>query len=242
LRTRSLDVRLRLLAARIHKYHLFRVDAVNSHAESSHTVSSDALTRVAAVVLAAGASTRLGVPKQLIEFRGRSLVRGAALAASEAGASMVIVVLGAAAPSIAQSLGGLPRVTTISNDQWRDGLASSLATGIREALRLDARCDGVLITTADQPLINSESLRRVLSALDAHTRLVAAEYSGTIGVPAAIGREHLDALLLLEGDAGAGRWLRGMGDAVRRIPLPEAALDIDTADDLALLATLRDTV
>lgn len=200
---------------------------------------SDVPRRVAAVVLAAGDSTRLGVPKQLIEFRGTSLVRAAAIAAGDAGASVVIVVLGAAAPSIAPALEGLPLVTTISNDRWRDGLASSLATGIREVLRLDARCDGVLITMADQPLVNSESLRRVLNAFDSQTRLVAAEYSGTIGVPAVIGREHLDALLLLEGDAGAGRWLRGLGDAVRRIPLPEAALDIDTAEDLALLAALR---
>jgi len=242
LRSRPLDLRLRLLSVRIHRYHVFLVDSVNSPAESSHPVLSGMSSRVAAVILAAGDSTRLGVPKQLIEFRGKSLVRGAAIAASDAGASVVIVVLGADAPSIAQALEGLPNVTTVSNDQWRDGLASSLATGIREALRLDAQCDGVLITTADQPLVDSDSLRRLLSALDSHTRLVAAEYSGTIGVPAAIGREHLDALLLLEGDAGAGRWLRGMGDAVHRIPLPEAALDIDTADDLALLATLRDTV
>jgi molybdenum cofactor cytidylyltransferase len=195
----------------------------------------DAPRRVAAVVLAAGASTRLGVPKQLIEFRGKSLVRAAAIAAVDAGASVVIVVLGAAAPSVAQALEGESHVTTVLNDQWRDGLASSLATGIREVLRLDARCDGVLITMADQPLVNSESLRRVLNALDSHTRLAAAEYSGTIGVPAVIGREYLDALLLLEGDAGAGRWLRGLGDAVRRIPMPEAALDIDTAKDLVLL-------
>ena len=200
---------------------------------------SDVPRRVAAVVLAAGDSTRLGVPKQLIEFRGTSLVRAAAIAAGDAGASVVIVVLGASAPSVAQALEGLPHIATVSNDRWRDGLASSLATGIREVLRLDARCDGVLITMADQPLVNSESLRRVLNAFDSQTRLVAAEYSGTIGVPAVIGREHLDALLLLEGDAGAGRWLRGLGDAVRRIPLPEAALDIDTAEDLALLAALR---
>ncbi|HMI58670.1 MAG TPA: nucleotidyltransferase family protein [Gemmatimonadaceae bacterium] len=200
---------------------------------------SDVPRRVAAVVLAAGDSTRLGVPKQLIEFRGTSLVRAAAIAAGDAGASVVIVVLGASAPSVAQALEGLPHIATVSNDRWRDGLASSLATGIREVLRLDARCDGVLITMADQPLVNSESLRRVLNAFDPQTRLVAAEYSGTIGVPAVIGREHLDALLLLEGDAGAGRWLRGLGDAVRRIPLPEAALDIDTAEDLALLAALR---
>jgi CTP:molybdopterin cytidylyltransferase MocA len=199
---------------------------------------SDAPQRVAAVVLAAGASTRLGVPKQLMEFRGEPLVRRAAKAASEAGASPVIVVLGADAESIAQALGGLALTVTITHEHWRDGLASSLAAGIREAQRLDAHCEGALLTTADQPLVDGAALRRLLDAFREGSRLVAAEYSGTIGVPAVIAREHFDALLALEGDAGAGRWLRREGAAVRRIPLLEAAVDIDTAEDAALLASL----
>ena len=87
-------------------------------------------------------------------------------------------------------------------------------------------------------MIDGPALRRLLDAFDEGTRLVAAEYSGTIGVPAVIGREYFDALLALEGDAGAGRWLRTRGDAVRRIPLLEAAVDIDTAEDVALLTSL----
>jgi CTP:molybdopterin cytidylyltransferase MocA len=86
--------------------------------------------------------------------------------------------------------------------------------------------------------VDGPALRRLLDAFGEGARLVAAEYSGTIGVPAVIGREHFDALLALEGDAGAGRWLRGKGDAVRRIPLLEAAMDIDIAEDAALLASL----
>jgi molybdenum cofactor cytidylyltransferase len=199
---------------------------------------SDAARRVAAVVLAAGASTRLGSPKQLIEFRGEPLVGRASRAASEAGASPVIVVLGADAANIAKALSALSSAVTVTNERWRDGLASSLATGIREAQRLDAHCDGVLITTADQPLIDGLALRRLLDAFDDGASLVAAEYSGTIGVPAVIGREYFEVLLALEGDAGAGRWLRGKGDQVRRIPVAEAAMDIDTAPDAAMLASL----
>jgi CTP:molybdopterin cytidylyltransferase MocA len=196
---------------------------------------------VAAVVLAAGGSTRLGVPKQLIQFRGEPLVRRAARAATDAGASVVIVVLGADAIGIAQALDGLSITATVTNEQWRDGLASSLVTGIREVQRVDARSDGVLITTADQPLVTGNALRQLVDAFYEGARLVAAEYSRTIGVPAVIGREHLDALLALEGDTGAGRWLRTKGDAVRRIPLLEAAVDIDTAEDAALLAALANT-
>jgi CTP:molybdopterin cytidylyltransferase MocA len=199
---------------------------------------SDALRRVSAVVLAAGGSTRLGIPKQLIEFRGEPLVRRAAKAAGDAGAGAVIVVVGADEAGIARALEGVSLTTTVANDQWRHGLASSLATGIREVERLDAPSDGVMIMTADQPLVSSAALRRLLDAFYEGARLVAAEYSGTIGVPAVIGREHFDALLALDGDAGAGRWLSAKGDAVRRVPLLEAAVDIDTAEDAALLAGL----
>jgi molybdenum cofactor cytidylyltransferase len=197
--------------------------------------------RVAAVVLGAGGSARLGVPKQLIEFRGEPLVRRAAGVAADAGAAPVIVVVGAEAADTILALNGLSFTSTVLNAQWRTGLASSLVTGIRELQQLDARADGVLIVTADQPLVTAAALGRLLDAFAGGSRLVAAEYSATVGVPAVIGREHFDALLALEGDAGAGRWLRGKGDAVRRITLPEAALDIDTAEDAALLDSLSES-
>jgi CTP:molybdopterin cytidylyltransferase MocA len=197
--------------------------------------------RVAAIVLAAGGSTRLGVPKQLIEFRGEPLVRRAARSAGDAGAVPVIVVVGAEAANTILALNGLSFTSTIFNEQWPAGLASSLVTGIRELQQLDARADGALITTADQPLVDGTALRRLLNAFTQGARLVAAEYSATIGVPAVIGREHFDALLALEGDAGAGRWLRGMGDTVHGIPLIEAAVDIDTAEDAALLTSFAAT-
>jgi CTP:molybdopterin cytidylyltransferase MocA len=199
---------------------------------------SDARASIAAVILAAGASSRLGAPKQLIDFRGEPLVRRATRAAVEAEASPVVVVLGADAPSIAPLLEGLGHVSTAVNEQWQSGLAASVAVGMREVQRLCPRCDAVLITTADQPLVGGEALRALLDAYEGDARLVAAEYSGTIGVPAVIGSEYFDALLALEGDAGAGRWLRSRVSEVRRVPLPEAAVDIDTAEDRALLASI----
>jgi CTP:molybdopterin cytidylyltransferase MocA len=193
---------------------------------------------VAAVVLAAGGSRRLQAPKQLLEFRGEPLVRRAARAALVAGATPVIVVLGASAAEIARALEGVPELSLTTNDGWGDGLASSIVAGVREVMRLDARADGVLITTADQPLVDEAALGRLLSAFDQRARLVAADYSGTIGVPAVIGCEHFDALLGLTGDAGAGRWLRERIDVVTRVAMPEAAVDIDTTQDSALLASL----
>jgi molybdenum cofactor cytidylyltransferase len=132
----------------------------------------------------------------------------------------------------------LAGVNTVVNERWREGLASSLAVGIRESERLDPPCDGALISTADQPLVDSSALRALLVAFGGDARLVAAEYGGTIGVPAVIGREYFQALVELTGDAGAGRWLRARGDAVKRVPMPDAAMDVDDAGDLLRLEAL----
>jgi CTP:molybdopterin cytidylyltransferase MocA len=124
------------------------------------------------------------------------------------------------------------------NERWADGLALSLAAGMREVVRHDPACDGVLIATSDQPLVDHLALRTLLDAFDDDNRVVAAEYEGTIGVPAVIGREHFGAPEALTGDAGAGKWLRSRGVEVRRVPMAGAEMDIDEADDLARLAEM----
>jgi molybdenum cofactor cytidylyltransferase len=190
--------------------------------------------RVAAVVLAAGASTRFGSPKQLILREGEPLVRRAARIASEAGANPVIVVLGSDADLIAHQLEGIPPVTTIVNREWSTGLASSLATGLR-AVAARGDCEGDLVTLADQPLIDAPALKQLIDAFDSNRRIIASSYDDVIGVPAVFGVEHIDELTRLSGDAGAGEWLRRRPGEVTRIPLDIGSLDIDTAADLAKL-------
>ncbi len=182
-------------------------------------------------MLAAGASTRLGQPKQLLIHQGEPLIRQAAQAAIAAGASPVIVVLGANADVVAPALHSLNGVTLTTNHRWHDGLASSLAAGVTAVMVSAPETDGILIAVSDQPLIDAIALRRLVEKFNEHHRLVAAEYSGTIGVPAIVGREHFDALCALEGDTGAGRWLRTRLAHVTRVPTPDAAIDVDTARD-----------
>jgi CTP:molybdopterin cytidylyltransferase MocA len=189
---------------------------------------------VGAVVLAAGASTRLGAPKQLVMHAGEPLVRRAARAALAAGARPVLVVLGAHAGRIAPVLDGLDGASTIVHAGWRDGLASSLAAGLH-ALLAAARCDAILVTLADQPLVDASALRALLDRFGAARRIVAAEYDGVPGVPIVIGREHAAALMRLTGDRGAGAWLRSRGAEVTRVPLPAAAVDVDTPADVVRL-------
>ena len=161
-------------------------------------------------------------------------MRRTAVAALDAGASRVVVVLGANAATIAPALSGLASVTIAVNPDWEKGLASSLAVGVA-AFFADDSCDALLVTLADQPLVDGAALRQLITPFDDEHRIVAAAYDDTIGVPAVFGREHLDDLMRLTGDRGAGSWLRSRQNEVSRVRLRFAALDIDEPSDLARL-------
>jgi len=195
------------------------------------TVKNTAYPPIGSVVLAAGGSTRFGSPKQLVIRDGEPLVRRAAKAALDAGAQPVMVVLGADAPIVAPELSKLRHVRTVINTHWESGLASSLSTGLRALMEI-AGCDAVLVTLADQPNVDAAALKKLIAAFDSEHRIVASAYSGTIGVPAIFGSEHVADLMRLTGDNGAGQWLRIHPDKVTTVALPEAEVDIDTEEDV----------
>ena len=195
-----------------------------------------AARKVAAVILAAGGSSRLGEPKQLIELGGLPLVRKAAMSALEAGALPVVVVLGAENDQILPALEGLENVRIALNSRWKTGLASSVAAGL-SALAEDDAVDGAMLILADQPFIDSHTLKNLIDAFG-ESRIVASSYSNTLGVPAIVGREFFPELMELQGDRGAGPWLRARAAGVTSVPLPVSPLDIDTRDDVELLRQL----
>lgn len=180
-----------------------------------------------AIVLAAGGSTRFGSPKQLHLYNGESLIQRAVKAAADAGADPVIVVLGAEANTIRKSIDD-SRAQIVVNENWSTGLASSLATGMNA---VDATCDGILVTLADQPLVDATALGMLIAAFDSGHRIVASSYGGTIGVPAMFGMEFRDALSRLSGDAGAGLWIRERLREATIVQLDQAAHDVDTPSD-----------
>ncbi len=191
------------------------------------------MRRVGAVILAAGSSSRLGRPKQLIHYEGQPLLLRTALAARRAGVDSIIVVVGAFSRVVGEAVIGVGGLTVVANKGWRSGLASSLTAGLVAAKSLGL--DGAMVLTADQPMIDVASLEKLLEQFDEDQRVVAAAYDGIVGVPAIFGSEHFDALTNLTGDEGAGRWLRSNADAVKEVPIPEAAVDIDTLADVARL-------
>jgi len=188
---------------------------------------------VHAVVLAAGAATRFGSAKQLVRHAGRPLLHSAVARAVEVAGHGVTVVLGAHAAELAPLLKHSP-ASILINRNWSEGIASSIRAGVSH---LPASCDGVLLMLADQPAITAEDLRRLVSVWRVQPQyIVAAQYEGTVGVPAVFPRSAFSSLLKLRGDEGARGLLRHQADRVVRVPLPNAAIDIDTPEDLLRLS------
>ena len=189
--------------------------------------------RFGAIILAAGASTRLGSPKQLILIDGQPLVVRAAQAALTAGAWPVVVVLGAHAEKIRPTLARLP-VLAVENSAWPEGMAASIRTGITTLGQFSRTLDAALIALCDQPAFDAAVIAQLLAAQRATGRsIVASRYSGRHGAPALLLRAHFPALAALTGEAGARDLLNGDPAHVTAVDLPALAQDLDTPADVA---------
>jgi len=185
---------------------------------------------VAVAVLAAGGSQRLGRPKQLVELDHTPIVQRVAATCLALRAGPVAVVLGSEAPAIATALGDL-RVARITNPAWQTGIASSIRAAVEWARRTGAHA--LVITLADQPLLEVTHLAALRDAWLAGAPIAASRFAGVVGAPAIFDRSAWDELANLTGDQGAGRLLRDR--EVVAIDWPAGALDVDTDDDVAAL-------
>ena len=185
---------------------------------------------IAAVILAAGAAARMGRLKQLLEYHGTTFLQHTINQAINAGLSPILVVVGSHAGLVTGFIGSA-QVGTVYNENWQSGMGSSIAAGIRRLQSFDVEAAAILV--ADQPLVTADHLR-AMAALIPSSKMIAAEYNGTLGVPAFFRREMFPALESLPPEAGARHLLRNSGE-VRAYPLPEAAIDVDTPEDLAAL-------
>jgi molybdenum cofactor cytidylyltransferase len=186
--------------------------------------------KVGIVILAAGGSTRFGSPKQLFEYQGQSLIRRAAMSAISCDSGPVIV--STRAETIEPELSGL-HVIPVFNPRWPTGMASSLTSGLEYLTGSQNEIDAVIFMLCDQPLIDGEKLFKLIHSYEeTGCPIVASEYSGTLGVPALFDRSMFDELMRLTGDEGAKSVIKNHLDQVARVPMPEAAFDIDSMSDI----------
>lgn len=190
------------------------------------------------VILAAGGSSRLGQPKQLIVFEGKTLLRRAvetALAVEKAGVKTPVgVVLGANFDACRETLDGLP-VVILKNDDWPEGMAGSVRQAAAWATEHGA--DGLLLLLCDQPFVTAELLQNILETFrESGQPLVASDYgNGVRGVPVLVGNRFFAELQILGGDRGAQSVLRSFPNALATVSFPEGQFDVDTPESLRLL-------
>lgn len=187
-----------------------------------------------AVILAAGASTRLGQPKQLLTIEEETFVDRAVRMAAAAGASPVFVVLGANADMI-QSSAKLTGATIVVNDAWAEGMASSIRCSIDAICKHLPLAEGVLILACDQPSVTTEHLTYLIAASMRERRIAASFYAGRFGIPAVFPSSEFPNLLRLTGDKGARELLRKNSESVTGIAFAAGEMDVDTPADLAKL-------
>lgn len=184
------------------------------------------------IVLAAGASMRLGQPKQLVSIAGHPALQHVVSNAVAVAGSAVSVVLGAQAADLTRLLQH-SSATVLINRQWEEGMAASIRCGVNS---LSQGCDAAMLLLGDQVAVSASDLKRLVSAWNGQDSVIAASvYSGQLGVPAIFPRWCFSELLQLRGDQGAKTVINRHAGRLVHVPMPNAALDLDTLEDVAAM-------
>ncbi len=190
------------------------------------------MSRIGVLILAAGASTRLGQPKQLLSYQGKPLIRQMAEVAIGSGCQPVGVVLGAYADTIEPHLTDL-NIHIAYNAQWQTGMAGSIQCGLRKLLTLAPDLEAIVLMVCDQPFVSPHLIHQLIQGYQVSNHLiVASEYAGIHGVPALFHRTFFPELNMLQGDVGAKSIIRQHRSCSLGIPFLKGAIDLDTPEDL----------
>lgn len=188
------------------------------------------------ILLAAGASVRLGKPKQLLEYGGKPLLQHGLQVAIDSGLSPVIVVLGANADSIKTEISNKD-ITLIINDSWSEGMASSIRCGIEKLMGIAPDTTAAIIMVCDQPFVSSKLLIKLIKKhQETGLPVIASRYENNNGTPALFDKAIFASLLKLKGDTGAKKIMKESPDWVGFVDFPKGIVDIDTEEDYNRLA------
>jgi molybdenum cofactor cytidylyltransferase len=184
------------------------------------------------ILLAAGGSSRLGQPKQLLPYGDKTLVQHVLDTALAASPIQLVMVTGAHRDLVQQDDSFL----TVHNADWKEGIASSIRSGLNAILKNEPGLDAVIFIVCDQPYISTTLLKELMDTHAATGKeIVASSYADTVGIPALFGKSFFNALQQLKGDEGAKKIIMQNPEAVAVVDFPRGNIDIDTAGDYAAL-------
>lgn len=192
-------------------------------------------THIEILILAAGASTRLGQPKQLLKFHGTTLIRRMAQEALNSGIGKVTVITGHKHDEVSAEISDMD-ISQYYNKAWKEGLGASIRNGLTFVLTKTPELNAVIITMVDQPAVDAAHLRKLADTYDpSRPMIVASAYSGTFGVPVLVDSYYFDKLKTLKGDEGGKKVFAAHLENIVEIPFFGGAIDIDEEKDLSSL-------
>lgn len=188
------------------------------------------------VLLAAGASTRLGKPKQELHFEGATLLERAIRTAQNSVCTPIVVVL---SPDATLPESTTKAVTFVKNSDWAEGMAASIRCGLTKLLKLVPGVDSCLFMVCDQPFVTEALLNNiVLTRRECDKCIVASTYNDTLGTPVLFDKSYFPRLLALQGQQGAKMLVLKHKEDVAAVPFPLGYIDIDTTEDYSSLINL----
>ena len=197
------------------------------------------MSAIGLMILAAGASTRMGTPKQLLPFQGRSLLRYIAEVAIASCCHPVVVVLGSQAKRMKLEVDGLA-LHSVENHQWAEGMGTSIPAGLTALTVLHPALNAVVIVLCDQPFVSASLIDQLVESYRSTQRpIIASAYANTLGVPALFDRSLFTELMRMPVNVGAKYLIKQHAEKVFQVSFPKGAIDLDTPAQYQQL--LKDT-
>ena len=194
---------------------------------------------LAVIILAAGASRRMGQPKQLLPYQGQTLLSYVTKCAIASSSSLAVVILGANADKIEPQINQLP-VQIVKNTDWNEGISSSIRCGITYIKEQFPSINGIVFLTCDQPFISVAIIEELIDAYNLTKKpIIASKYGNTIGIPALFYRSFFSELMQLEGDRGAKKIINKYQEQVYEIDFPRGEIDLDTFENYQQLIQIQ---
>ena len=187
--------------------------------------------KIAVVIVAAGLSSRLGTPKQLLRYKGKPLLQHLLQVVIDSNTCHIIVVLGANADKITREI-DFSNVQIVMNENWQEGMASSIRCGIQALAPIEYTIKGALIILCDQPHVTTTLVNSLITEyINTNKPIIASEYNGVLGAPALFHKSIFPELLQLKGDVGAKLIMQRYADEIITVAFSKGSVDIDTAAD-----------